>query len=179
VPVNCPPRYGLDFGFSVDPSFIVKVYVIEKAKQVYIAAEASGRVTMDQLPALIGSVVRDPDDIVKADSSAPGIIEFIQSRGFNAVAAHKGPKSILTGITFLQGYQIVIDPNCEEMRTEARCYSWMTDRISGQVIPGNPIDAYNHGFDATRYAVEDLIHGAALAEEDSGFMLLPVWRKRR
>jgi phage terminase large subunit len=117
VPVNCPPRYGLDFGFSTDPSFIVKVYVLDPTRQIYIAAEASGRVTMDQLPALIASVVRDPGDLVRADSSQPGTIEFLQSRGFGAVAARKGQGSVREGITFLQGLS---DRDRSELRSDAQ-----------------------------------------------------------
>jgi phage terminase large subunit len=176
VPVDTPPRYGLDFGFSTDPSFIVKVYVLPDSR-IYIAAEASGRVTMDQLPALIASVVRDPGDLIRADSSQPGTIEFLQSRGFGVTPARKGQGSVREGITFLQGFELVIDPDCEAMRNEARLYSWPTDRLSGQVIPGvNPVDANNHGFDALRYATEDLITDAPLAVDDGGVMLLQMWK---
>ena len=177
VPPNTPPRYGLDFGFSTDPSFVVKLYVLEASRQIYIAAEASGRVTMDQLPGLITSVVRDPGDLVKADGSQPGTIEFLRSRGFGVVAARKGPGSVREGVMFLQGYQLVIDPNCEAMRNEARLYSWPVDRLTGQVIPGvNPIDANNHGIDCARYAIEDLIIDAPLADDDDGVLLVPMWK---
>ena len=56
VPANWPPRYGMDFGFGSDPSFVVKVYVNENRKQIYIAAEATGRPSMDELPNMIRSV---------------------------------------------------------------------------------------------------------------------------
>ena len=180
VPPNTAPRYGLDFGFSTDPSFVVKVYVLPDTRQIYIAAEASGRVTMDQLPGLVAAVVRDPGDLVRADSSQPGTIEFLQSRGFGVAPARKGPHSVREGIVFLQGFELVIDPDCEQMREEARLYSWPVDRLTGQVVPGvNPIDANNHGFDATRYAVEDLITDAPLADDDGGVMLLQLWKPRR
>lgn len=172
VPGNCPPRYGMDFGFGSDPSFVVKLYVIEKTKQVYIAAEACGRVPMDQLPGMVRGIVHDDGDIVKADSSQPGTIEFMQARGLNVVGARKGQGSVRSGINFLQGYDIVIDPDCEQAREEFRLYSWMTDRISGKVVPGNPVDAYNHCADACRYAVEDLMINEALGDDDSGVVRL-------
>ena len=73
------------------------------------------------------------------------------------VAARKGPGSVRAGIEFLQGYEIVLDPDCEQMREELRLYCWPVDRLTGQVIAGvNPIDAYNHFADALRYATSNL-----------------------
>jgi phage terminase large subunit len=150
-----PPRYGMDFGFGTDPSFVVKVYVSERRRQVYIAAEAHGRVTMDDLPAMARSVIENEHDQIRADSSQPGTIEFLAARGLNMVPAKKGPGSVKSGINYLSGFEIVIDPSCEAMREEARLYSWMTDRVTGNIL-SVPVDANNHGWDAVRYAVEDL-----------------------
>jgi phage terminase large subunit len=174
VPADCPPRYGLDFGFGSDPSFVVKVYLIESLRVIYIAAEAEGRVPMDQLPMLLRNVIDGDYDLVKADSSQPGTIEFLNSRGFpNVVGAKKGPGSVKEGINFISGYKIVIHPSCEKMRDEARLYSFMTDRVSGKVLPGRiPVDANNHGWDSTRYALEDLITSPELNDELSGVIRL-------
>jgi len=170
VPIDCPPRYGMDFGFGTDPSFIVKVYLIEAIKTIYIAAEASGRVPMDQLPTLIRSVVDSDYDLIKADSSQPGTIEFLNARGFpNIVGAQKGPGSVKSGINFMSGYKIVIHPQCEQMRDEARLYSFMTDKLSGKVLPGRiPVDANNHGWDSSRYALEDVISNPANDDDPFG-----------
>jgi hypothetical protein len=94
--------------------------------------------------------------------------------------ASKGPGSVREGITFLQGYQLVIDPDCEAMRNEARLYSWPVDRKTGQVIPGvNPIDANNHIIDSVRYSIEDLITNSPLSEGDGGVVMLPMWKLYR
>jgi len=163
---NVVPRYGLDFGFGADPSAIVKVFVSERRRQVYIAAEAVGRVTMDELPALARSVIEKEHDQIRADSSQPGTIEFLSARGLNVVPAMKGPGSIKSGISWLQGYELVIDPNCEEVRNEARLYSWQTDRVTGNIL-NYPVDANNHTLDAIRYACEDLSL-MGLSEEEGG-----------
>lgn len=176
VPVHVPPRYGMDFGFGSDPSFVVKVYVLP-GNVVYIAGEACGRTTMDQLPALVRGVVHQDGDLVKADASQPGTIEFLQARGINAQAAKKGPGSVKSGITFLQGHEIVIDPTCEHMREEARLYSWMVDRLTGRSL-NTPVDANNHGWDSVRYAVEDLIVNGPLDDDGgvgSGVLKLKLW----
>jgi phage terminase large subunit len=153
VPIDCPPRYGMDFGFGQDPSVVVKVYVLEKTRQIYIAQEIFGRVPMENLPDMVRSVVFADGDLVMADSSQPGTIEFLQSRGLNVRPARKGQGSVKTGILWMQGYEIVIDPDCGNMREEARLYSWITDKLTGMSL-SIPVDANNHGWDATRYATE-------------------------
>jgi phage terminase large subunit len=179
-PEDVPPRYGLDFGFgttsSGDPSAIIKVYANDRKRQIYIAAEAVARVTMDQLPAMIRGVISDDADLIKADASQPGTIEFLQRRGLNISAAKKGPASVKSGIVFLQSYDIVIDPSCEHMREEARLYSWMTDKLTGQIL-SVPVDQHNHGWDAIRYAVEDVsLEGRDGVEDDTGGVLrLKLW----
>jgi phage terminase large subunit len=78
----------------------------------------------------------------------------------------------------LQGYEIVIDPNCENMRDEARYYSWHVDHLTNRVLPGNPVGAYDHGWDSVRMAVEDLTFGAVLVVivEHGGVLELRLWR---
>jgi Phage terminase large subunit len=175
VPWEIPPLYGMDFGFGADPSFVVKCYLIEKTRQIFIAAEASASVPLDMLPAMLRSVLADDGDLVKADSSQPGTIEFLQARGFNIHGAKKGPGSVKSGINFLQGYEIVIDPNCEAMREEARLYSWMTDRLTGRAL-SVPVDANNHGWDALRYATESAqIETAMEGDETGGVLSLKLW----
>ena len=161
VPEYFAPRYGMDFGFGQDPSFITKAYINESQRQIYIQKEAFGRVPLRQLPAMIDSVIDDRDDLIKADSSQPQTIEHLQSQGFNMVGAKKGPGSVKAGINWLQGYKIILDPDCEGMREEARLYSWQIDRLTRRKL-SQPVDANNHGWDSVRYGTED----AQLVPED-------------
>jgi len=175
VPADIPPYYGMDFGFGSDPSFVVKLYVFQSAKQIYIAKEAKARVTMDQLPHLVRSVIHEEGCYIKADASQPGTIEFLNARGLNVFPAKKGPGSVKSGILFLQGYEIVIDPDCEAMREEAHLYSWMTDKLTNQAL-STPVDAHNHGWDAVRYATEDVAYDTALDDDETGGVLsLKLW----
>lgn len=174
VPSDNAPYYGMDFGFGSDPSFVVKVHLLPERK-IYIAREASARVTMDQLPHLIRSVTDGAEALIKADSSQPGTIEFLSSRGFHIVPAKKGPGSVRSGILFLQGYEIIIDPECTAMRDEAHLYSWMTDKLTNKVLP-IPVDAHNHGWDSVRYATEDIAVETALDDDkDGGVLTLKLW----
>lgn len=175
IPADTPPLYGMDFGFGNDPSCVVKVFVLQSRRQIYIAREAFGRVTMDQLPHLVRQVIRDEGDYVKADASQPGTIEFLNARGLNVFPARKGPGSVKSGILFLQGYEIIIDPDCERMREEAHLYSWQTDKLTNQSL-STPVDAHNHGWDAVRYATEDVAYDTALDDDvDGGVLKFKLW----
>ena len=69
----------------------------------------------------------------------------------------------------MSGYKIIIHPQCEMMRDEARLYSFMTDKLSGKVLPGRvPVDANNHGWDASRYALEDCIAQPSTSDDPFG-----------
>lgn len=171
VPEYAAPRYGMDFGFGSDPSCVVKVYVMHDTRTVYIAREYYGHVTLAQLPAGIKSVIADTDDLIRADSSQPGTIEHLNGQGFNIVGAKKGPGSVKSGITWLQGFRILIDPSCEFMREEARLYSWQKDKLSGKRL-SVPVDAHNHLWDAVRYATESAQAESEDDDEDSGSLLV-------
>lgn len=148
------PRYGMDFGFGPDPSAVVKVYINNLYRVVYIAREFCGHIAIRDLPKALDAVIENIGDEIKADSSQPGTIDHLCSQGYNVVGAKKGPGSVKAGINWLQGYKIVIDPDCQFFREEARLYSWQLDRLTRKPLP-IPVDAHNHLWDATRYATED------------------------
>lgn len=178
VPEHFAPRYGMDFGFGQDPSFITKSYVNEERKEIYIQKEASGRVPLRQLPAMMDSVIDSRDDLIKADSSQPMTIEHLQAQGFNIIGAKKGPGSVKAGINWLQGFRIIIDPDCEGMREEARLYSWQIDRLTRKRL-SVPVDANNHGWDSLRYGTEDVQLVEAEVDEDDGVMKIPLPKRRK
>jgi len=148
------PYFGLDFGFSGDPSALMKLYVFEKLKTIYISQEMYGRFTLTELPEMMNTVDEVRKYPIVADNSRPEDIHFLRTKGFNCVASKKGAGSIRTGINWLLGYKIVIAPECVNMQNEARLYSWQTDKLTGKVLPVT-CDADNHGWDAVRYATEE------------------------
>lgn len=167
------PRYGMDFGFGSDPSFLVKCYVNNKTRQIYISKTVSGNFPLRDLPSAMETVVANRDVRITGDSSQPGTIDHLNSEGFNMVGSIKGPGSVKAGINWLQGYQIIIDPNCEDMREEARLYSWQVDRRTNKRL-NVPVDAHNHGWDALRYACEDAMTEGETPDNTGG-----VIRSRR
>lgn len=155
VTENDRPHFGLDFGFSGDPSALMKVYVFEKTKQIFISAEMYGNYTLTELPIMMDTVSQIRKFPIVCDSSRPEDIAYLRTKGFNAVASKKGAGSIRTGINWLLGYEIVIAPECYHMLNEARLYSWQTEKLTNKVLP-IVMDSDNHGWDAIRYATEEV-----------------------
>lgn len=153
IPETVVPQFGLDFGFASDPNALIKLYVLEDTRQIYIAREAFGSVSLRDLPALVGDVPGSRHFTIVADSARPETIDYLNGEGFTVVSARKGPGSIKAGITWLQGYEIVISPDCVHMEQESRLYTWHVDKFTKKILDV-PIDDYNHGWDAVRYATE-------------------------
>lgn len=149
------PYFGMDFGFSGDPSALMKLYVFEKLKTVFISQEMYGRYTLAELPEMMKTVDESRKYPIVCDNSRPEDIQFLRTKGFNCVASKKGAGSIKTGINWLLGYKIVIAPECVHMLNEARLYSWQTEKLTGKVLPVT-CDNDNHGWDAVRYATEEV-----------------------
>lgn len=153
IPETIRPQYGMDFGFANDPNALIKLYVWEEKKIVYIAEESFGMVSLPVLGDIMDEVSDARNHTIVADSSRPETIDFLNGEGFSLVSARKGAGSIKAGISWLQGYEIVIAPECVNMREEARLYSWQVDRYTNKIL-NVPCDDYNHGWDAVRYATE-------------------------
>ena len=141
------PYFGADWGFSQDPTALVKCWIWER--RLYVEHEAWGvGVELDHTPALFDRVPGVRDHMIRADSARPETISYIRRQGFNIKAAEKGPGSVEEGIAFLRSFEkIVIHPRCIHMAEEARLYSYKVDRQSGEVT--NKIDdRNNHTIDA-------------------------------
>lgn len=148
--------YGLDFGYSHDPTAFIALLLDEKKKEIYIYDEIyeRGMLNNDIANALITKGYRKVN--IVADSASPKDIDELRvNHGIQRIqGAKKGPGSILNGIQFLQQYRIYVHPDCVNTIEEFKNYAWSKDK-SGEYI-NKPIDAHNHLMDALRYAVEEI-----------------------
>ncbi len=64
----------------------------------------------------------------------------------------KGANTILPGIQFIQGFEVIIHPSCEHAIEEFNTYTFDQDN-DGKWL-NKPIDANNHIIDALRYSLE-------------------------
>jgi len=146
-------RQGADFGFSIDPSCLVRCYIV--GKTLYIDHEAYGLgVEIVDLPKLFMDVPDAEKHWTTADSSRPETISHLRKNGFPRItAAIKGKRSVEEGVEFLKNYDIVVHPRCQHVIDELTLYSYKTDSLTGQVLSALA-DKDNHMIDALRYAVE-------------------------
>jgi phage terminase large subunit len=151
------PYLGADWGFSVDPTTLVKVWVHER--DLYIEHEAYGvGVDIEDTPALFDTVPRAREHTIRADSARPETISHMRRHGYpRMVGATKGKGSVEDGVEHIRSYRrVVIHPRCIHAAEEARLWSFKVDRLSGDVLPdlkpGN-----DHIFDGVKYALEPII----------------------
>lgn len=147
--------YGLDWGFSNDPTAMICSLVNEKTKEIFIYDEIYGyRMTNQQIAEAIKAKGYGKCLII-ADSSEPKSIEEVRQFGIQRIrAAKKGADSVRAGIQKLQDYHIYVHPRCSNTLVELNNYVWDKDK-DGRVL-NQPIDDYNHAMDAFRYSAEKI-----------------------
>lgn len=150
-------RYGLDFGFAVDPLAFVSMHYDSKREILYIFDEIyRPKLTNRQAAVKIKKKITETA-LIRADSAEPKSIKELNELGLKVIAAKKGPDSVDFGMRWLQGLAtIVIDKKrCPNAYKEFVTYEYETTR-DGQYISAYP-DKNNHAIDAVRYGCEDLM----------------------
>ena len=151
---------GADWGFSVDPTVLVRCFI--RGRTLFVDAEVyKVGCEIDRTPALFDTL--DPAAPamarkwpIKADSARPETISYMRRNGYPRIeSALKGANSVMDGIEFLKSYDIVVHPRCKHTIDELTMYSWKTDPLTGEVLPILD-DKKNHVIDALRYAVEGI-----------------------
>lgn len=174
--------FGADWGFSTDPSVLVRCFLTGHTLYVDYEAYAVG-CEIHHTPALFGgkeSATKEhlqswgPKEEEKfkgvpgarrykivADSARPETISYMRGHGFPLMeAANKGKGSVEDGIEFLKQYDIVVHPRCKHTIDELSFYSWKTDKQTAKILPVLE-DKKNHVIDALRYAVERIRRSGA------------------
>lgn len=154
---NLTPRYGADWGFAVDPTVAIKLRLDEPNKKLYIEKEVwQIGCEVTETPALFDRL--DNGEMRKwpsiADSARPETISHMQKNGFKQMKpARKGKDSVVEGVEFIKGYDVIIHPDCKHTIEEFTYYSYKIDEHTQEVIPVLE-DKKNHVIDAVRYALE-------------------------
>ena len=153
------PYQGADWGFAVDPSALVRVWIWER--RLYVEHEAYGLgVEIDHTPALFDGMPGARDYVTRADNARPETISYMVRAGFGKLmACKKWPGCVEDRVQYLRSFDsIVIHPRCPHAAEEARLWSFKTDRLSGDVLP-QLLDKHNHCWDAIGYALEPMVLG--------------------
>ena len=135
LPETVVYRLGADWGFSVDPSVMVKCALVDDTLYVENEAYAVGR-EINDTPDLFLSIPDAEKWPSVADSARPETIAYMQKHGFPKMyAATKGVNSIKEGIIFLQGLDIVVHPRCKHVIDEMSCFSYKIDKQTDKILP--------------------------------------------
>lgn len=153
APADAIHRLGADWGFSVDPTTLVRCHII--GRTLYIDHEAyMVGCEIVNTPELFMQVPEAEKWPIVADSARPETISHMRRNGFPKImTAVKGPRSVEEGIEFLKNYTIVVHPRCTHTIDELTLYSYKTDPLTGKILPVLE-DKKNHVIDALRYACE-------------------------
>jgi len=145
-----PLHYGIDFGYTNDPTAIVRTYTDGHGFAVDEICYASRLTNSD-----ISKVLRDSgvhrSDVIICDSAEPKSIDEIHGHGFNTHGARKGRDSVKNGIQFLHSRPLLITSRSVNLIKELRNYKWKEDKNGKQL--NEPVDEFNHAIDAMRYAI--------------------------
>jgi PBSX family phage terminase large subunit len=153
---SLPYCYGQDYGFSIDPTTLVKVAVDKKLKKIYVDECYYERKQLgtDTIFELNKAHIQKPSDLIIADSAEPRLIDELRLKGLNIRGAIKGQGSVTAGITQMQDYQIIVTERSTNTRKELSNYCWNDKKA------GIPIDDYNHILDPIRYTLKELTQTA-------------------
>jgi phage terminase large subunit len=153
APADAVHRLGADFGFSVDPSVLVRCHIIGRKLYIDYEAYQIGCEIVDT-PSLFMSVPEAEKWPMVADSARPETVSHLRKHGFPKIqAAVKGAKSVEDGVAWLQSHDIIVHPRCVHTIDELTHYSYKVDPLTDKVLPVLA-DKDNHVIDALRYACE-------------------------
>lgn len=150
------PYFGADWGFSQDPTTLVKCWIF--GRRLYVEHEAWGLgVDIDATPSLFDTVPGARQFNITADNARPETISYMNKHGFRVNSCEKGKGSIEDGIAFLRSFdEIIVHPRCTHTVDETRLYKYKRDRLTDEVTT-TIVDKHNHIMDALRYALEKIM----------------------
>ncbi len=173
--------YGLDFGYSKDPTFLTRCFIGRydgdkiipdpKGRTLFVDYESvEYGCEIDKLPDLLDKVPGSRDWAIRADNARPEVISWLQRNGFPKVcASKKGAGSIIEGVEFIRAYDVVIHERCPRLIDNFTYYRWQQDSKTEEILPKLE-DKNNDGIDSLRYGIELLIRSERSAGSVSSFV---------
>jgi len=138
--------FGQDYGFASDESTLIETNIDTTNKIIYLKeCFYLPRLTTTEIAQL--NLKHARTNLIVGDSAEPRLLAEVKAKGCNVVKSIKGQGSITYGISLLQDYDLIIDPNSINLIKELNNYCWLERKSN------TPIDKWNHCIDAIRYAV--------------------------
>lgn len=153
-------RYGLDFGYTNDPTAIVAIYYYNGG---YILDEVAYQTGLLSKP-IADILLNQPNALVIADSASPMTIDEVKKFNISIIGAEKGRDSVNKGIEYVQQQRISVTKRSLNILKEYRNYLWETDK-DGHII-NTPSPIMNHSMDAIRYGFDSLQPEVEVSKQD-------------
>jgi len=148
--------FGLDFGYTADPSALFCGLVDKASRRVYVFDELYEKGLSNQKLYEKVAAKGYAREVITADSAEPKSIDELRGLGLRRIrSARKGRDSVKNGIQYIQNYEIIVAPYCVNFIREISNYAWERDRFGA--TQNTPVDYDNHLMDALRYAMEDMM----------------------
>jgi phage terminase large subunit len=148
--------FGADFGFSIDPTALVRCFI--EGGTLYIDQEAvQVGCEIDNTPALFRTVPDSTKWPMTADSARPETISYLKRNGYPRIQPSlKGRGSVEEGIEFIKNFDLVVHPRCKHLERELATFSYKIDKKTEEILPVIDESHANHVnvIDALRYALE-------------------------
>lgn len=155
LPRDSQSAFGLDFGYTNDPSALFCGYVSLEHRRIYVWDEMYKKGMSNK--AIYQEVNRMgyAKEQITGDCAEPKSIDELHSMGLRIKGAKKGKDSVNNGIQWIQDFEIIVHPRCVNFLTEISQYQWKKDKF-GKAL-NVPEDDNNHLMDAMRYGLEKFI----------------------
>ena len=150
--------FGLDFGYTNDPSAFFCGLIDVANKEIYVFDEIYKNAMKNRQ--IAEEIIRKGygKERIVADSQEPKSIDELYDLGLKGIRkSRKGRDSVNNGVQYIQDYKIIIHPRCVNFITEISNYMWDKDKFDNPV--NKPVDDFNHLMDAMRYALESYSKG--------------------
>ena len=159
--------FGLDYGYTNDPTAFIAFVVNQITKEIYIYDE---HYEQKMLNSDIADMIKRKGfakERIRADAAEPKSNDDLKRLGIQRIMPSvKGRDSVVNGIAKLQEYKIYVLPTCKNTISELSSYCWRKERTSEKVL-NEPEDKNNHLMDALRYAFEDVKFFKPISPEDA------------
>lgn len=167
TPENARFFFGADWGFSQDPTVLIRSFVDQSCLYIDQEAYGVGIEIGSETEQLFDAVGESRKWRIKADCSRPETISAMNRHGFDIVGAKKWSGSVEDGIALLKSFQkIYIHPRCKHTIEEFKHYRYKVDRVTQEVLP-IIVDDFNHCIDAIRYSLD----GHIMKEQEIDYSL--------
>jgi phage terminase large subunit len=148
--------YGMDFGFTADPTTMVALWKNEEGIYLDEVFYMRGLLTNQ-----IGNLIRGAYEVegkapVIADSAEPRTIDEIFRMGINIKPCIKGKDSIINGIDIMKQHKIFVTKSSKNLIDEFYSYQWMKDKANNLTNQPDP-RSNDHAIDAARYVISFML----------------------